>query len=64
MSDSDTIDLRRFVDDILEYKINKAGYLTRAGVVEAMRFITLDFPYRVNYFYENGSEADKNPFRG
>lgn len=44
----------KIVDDILEYKINKAGYLTRAGVVEAMRFITLDLPYRVNYFYENG----------
>ena len=42
------------IDKILEYKINKAGYHTRAGAVEALRFLTLDFPYRVNYFNENG----------
>ena len=42
------------IDKVLEYKINKAGYQTRAGAVEALRFITLDFPYRINYFNENG----------
>ena len=46
------------IDKVLEYKINKAGYLTRAGVVEAGRFITLNFPYRINYFSENGRMAD------
>ena len=42
------------IDTILEYKVNKVGYKTRAGVVEAARFLTLDFPYKINYFYENG----------
>ena len=42
------------IDKILEYKINNVGYQTRAGAVEALRFLTLDFPYRVNYFNENG----------
>ena len=46
------------LDKVLEYKVNKAGYLTRAGVVEAGRFITLNFPYRINYFSENGRMAD------
>lgn len=42
------------LDKILETKINDAGYQTRAGAVEALRFLTLDMPYRVNYFNENG----------
>ena len=42
------------LDEILEEKINNVGYLTRAGSVEALRFMTLDIPYRVSYFYENG----------
>lgn len=42
------------IDYILEYKINNVGYKTRAGVVEAARFLTINFPYRINYFYENG----------
>ena len=42
------------IDTILEYKVNKVGLKTRAGVVEAARFLTLDFPYKINYFYENG----------
>lgn len=42
------------LDNILEYKINKAGYQTRAGAVAAARFLTLEFAYRVPYFYENG----------
>ena len=46
------------IDKILEYKINKVGYQTRAGAVEALRFITLDFPYRINYFNENGRLPD------
>lgn len=47
-------DKAKLMDEILEYKINEAGYGTRAGVVEAARFLTLDFPYRLTYFYENG----------
>ena len=42
------------LDKILEKKIANAGYLTRAGVVESLRFLTLDLPYRVDYFNENG----------
>ncbi len=42
------------LDEILEFKINNVGYKTRAAAVEAARFLTLDFPYRINYFYENG----------
>ena len=42
------------LDEILKSRINDAGYKTRAGVVEAARFLTLEFPYKINYFYENG----------
>ena len=42
------------LDDILEYKINNAGYKTRAGAVAAARFLTLEFQYRVPYYYETG----------
>ncbi|MDD5791540.1 MAG: hypothetical protein PUD22_03035 [Erysipelotrichaceae bacterium] len=43
-----------YLDLILAYLIDKAGYGTRAGVVEAARFLALRFPYRISYFYENG----------
>ena len=42
------------LDDILKYRIERVGYKTRASVVEAARFITLEFPYRLTYFSENG----------
>lgn len=42
------------LDRIIIKKINDVGYLTRAGAVEALRFLTLDFSYRINYFNENG----------
>lgn len=42
------------LDDILENKVENAGYKTRAGVVEAARFLTLDFKYKIDYFFENG----------
>lgn len=42
------------LDEILKWKIEEAGYQTRAGAVAAARFLTLEFPYRVQYFYENG----------
>ena len=44
----------KLIDEILAYRIEEAGYGTRAGVVEAARFLTLEFPFRINYFYENG----------
>ena len=48
------------IDEILKSRIENVGYKTRAGVVEAARFLTLDFPYRINYFYENGRQTTNN----
>lgn len=42
------------LDEILAYKINNAGYQTRAGALAAARFLTLEFQYRVPYYYETG----------
>jgi len=42
------------LDEILEYRIAEAGYQTRAGVVAAARFLTLEFPYKISYYWENG----------
>lgn len=42
------------LDKILESRVNTAGVGTRAGVLAAARFITLEFPYRLSYFSENG----------
>ena len=50
----------KLLDQILKDKIEEVGYKTRAGVVEAARFLTLDFPYRINYFYENGRQTTNN----
>ena len=45
------------LDNILKSRIADAGYTTRAGVVAAARFLTLELPYRIDYFYENGRIA-------
>lgn len=42
------------LDEILERKIEEAGYGTRAGVVAAARFLALEFPYKLAYFSESG----------
>lgn len=42
------------LDDYLFYQIDEAGYKTRAGVVAAARFLSLEFKYRIPYFVENG----------
>lgn len=42
------------LDDILKTRVEEAGYGTRAGVIAAVRFLTLEFPYKVPYFSENG----------
>ena len=42
------------LDEILKYRVQRGGENTRAGVVEAARFITLEMPYRFSYFSENG----------
>ena len=48
------------LDELLKSRINEVGYKTRAGAVEAARFLTLDFPYRINYFNENGRQTTNN----
>ena len=42
------------LDEILFSRIDQAGYQTRAGAVAAARFLAMEFPYRINYFTENG----------
>ena len=42
------------LDEILEERVNEAGLKTRAGVVAAARFMTLEFKHKVPYFLENG----------
>lgn len=42
------------LDDTLKMKIAEAGFGTRAGVVEAARFLGLNFPYKLAYFSEAG----------
>ena len=42
------------LDEILMSRVNEAGYATRAGAVAAGRFLTLEFPYGIPYFFENG----------
>lgn len=51
------------LDEILASRVDKAGRSTRAGVVAAARFLTLEFPYRIPYFYENGRLHESNPHR-
>lgn len=43
-----------YLDAVLKSKIENAGYKTRAGAVEAGRFLLLQFPYHMAYFSENG----------
>lgn len=42
------------IDEILKDRMNDVGFPTRASTVEAARFITLEFPYKIRYFSENG----------
>lgn len=47
------------LDKLLDFQVSKAGNGTRAGAVAAARFLTLELPYRVPYFYENGRLDEK-----
>lgn len=47
------------LDKILIYRVDNAGYATRAGVVAAARFLLIEFPYKIDYFYENGRITEK-----
>lgn len=55
-----SIQQNEYLDNVLKYEIESAGYKTRAGVVEAARFLTLRFKYKLNYFYENGRLIEDN----
>ena len=44
----------KILDEILASRVEEAGPGTRAAVAVAARFLTLEFPYKVPYFYENG----------
>ena len=48
----------KMLDDILFKQIDEAGYKTRAGVVAAARFLSLQFPYKLAYFSESGRLDD------
>lgn len=48
------------LDKILQERIKDKGYKTRAGAVEAARFLVLEFPYKLSYFYENGRQTTNN----
>lgn len=48
------------LDEILKDRINDVGYKTRAGVVEAARFLALEFPYKIKYFSENGRMGERS----
>ena len=50
------------IDKILFDRVDEAGFGTRAGVVAAARFATLEFAYRIDYFYENGRLNNYDPF--
>jgi len=49
-----TLEQAELLDKILFSRVDEAGYGTRAGVVAAARFLTMEFPFRIPYFYENG----------
>jgi len=50
------------LEKILSNQIEFAGYKTRAGVVQAARFLSLEFKQKLNYFYENGRMTSNDTF--
>ncbi|MCM1052383.1 MAG: C40 family peptidase [Ruminococcus sp.] len=48
------------LDKILENRVKEAGLGTRGGAVAAARFLTLEFPYKISYFSENGRLETNN----
>lgn len=51
------------IDKILFDRIETAGYGTRAGVIAAARFLTVEFAYRIPYFAENGRLNNYEPYK-
>ena len=56
-------DENELLDKILFDRVNRAGYKTRAGVLAAARFLTLESTYEVPYFYENGRLENYEPYK-
>ncbi|MBQ6285740.1 MAG: C40 family peptidase [Bacilli bacterium] len=52
------------LDEILDYRVHQVGFQTRAAAAEAARFLTLELPYRINYFYETGRLTQANKIDG
>ncbi len=46
------------LDKILMSRVQEVGVGTRAGIAAAARFLTLEFPYSIRYFNENGRLID------
>lgn len=57
-----SVEENTMLDNILFDRIDDAGYKTRAGVLAAARWLTLEFSYRVHYFYENGRLNNFAPY--
>ena len=53
-----TVEEAHLLDKILESRVKEAGEGTRGGVLAAARFLTLEFPYALRYFNENGRLVD------
>lgn len=51
------------LDEILLDRVNTAGYQTRGAVVAVARFLTLEFPYVINYFSENGRMSSDRDYQ-
>jgi len=49
-----TLEQSQLLDRILFSRVAEAGVGSRAGVVAAARFLTMEFPFRIPYFYEHG----------
>lgn len=49
-----TEDEAELLDNILRSRVIEMGEGSRGGVLAAARFITLEFPYTIGYFNENG----------
>ena len=47
-----TLEESILLDKILASRVEEAGVGTRAGVASAARFLSLEFPYAIRYFYE------------
>ena len=52
----------KLLDQTLFDRVEEAGYGTRAGAIAAARFLTLEFAYRVPYFFENGRMNNFAPY--